>query len=58
MPIAVYAERFHRFPQARERRAIALQRLRDALDQLDEHYYPPRRDGVRAVHHEVEQEEA
>ena len=48
MPLARYAERFNRFPLARERRAIALQRLRDALDQLDEHYYPPRRDRIRS----------
>jgi hypothetical protein len=48
MPLAKYAERFTRFPIARERRAIALQRLRDALDQLDQHYYPPRRDGIRS----------
>lgn len=49
MPLATYAERFHRFPQPRERRAIALQRLRDALDQLDRHYYPPRKDKIRGV---------
>lgn len=47
VPLAKYADKFHQFPQARERRAIALQRLRDALDQLDEHYYRPRRQGVR-----------
>lgn len=50
MPLARFAERFTRFPIARERRAIALQRLRDALDQLDEHYYRPRRDGIRSGH--------
>lgn len=50
MPLAQYAERFFRFPQARERRAIALQRLRDALDLLDAHYYPPRKDKIRSVH--------
>lgn len=48
MPLARYADRFTRFPLQRERRAIALQRLRDALDQLDEHYYPPRRDKIRS----------
>lgn len=53
VPLAVYADRFRQFPQARERRAIALQRLRDALDQLDEHYYPPRRDGIRTAHAET-----
>lgn len=50
MPLAQYAERFFRFPQPRERRAIALQRLRDALDQLDRHYYPPRRDKISGVY--------
>jgi hypothetical protein len=50
IPLNRYAERFTRFPVARERRAIALQRLRDALDQLDEHYYRPRRDGIRSGH--------
>ena len=49
-PLAVYADRFRSFPQARERRAIALQRLRDALDQLDSHYNPPRRGGIEASH--------
>lgn len=48
MPLSTYAERFTNFPLARERRAIALQRLRDALDQLDDHYYPPRRDRIRS----------
>jgi hypothetical protein len=37
-PLAEYADRYASFPQARERRAIALQRLRDALDQLGAHY--------------------
>ena len=54
MPLATYADRFRTFPQARERRAIALQRLRDALDQLDQHYYPPRRDGIRSAHSDVD----
>lgn len=49
-PLTVYADRFRAFPQPRERRAIALQRLRDALDQLDAHYHPPRRGGIVAGH--------
>lgn len=48
LPLNVYANRYSQFSQARERRAIALQRLRDALDQLDRHYYPPRRDKIRS----------
>lgn len=56
IPLRVYAERFRTFPLARERRAIALQRLRDALDQLDQHYYPPRRDGIRSGHVKQKQE--
>lgn len=48
LPLNTYAERYQQFPLARERRAIALQRLRDALDQLDQHYYPPRKDGIRS----------
>jgi hypothetical protein len=39
VPLVAYAERFRSFPQARERRAIALEQLRHALDQLDEFYY-------------------
>ena len=50
MPLNEYAERFRSFPLARERRAIALQRLRDALDQLDAHYNLPRRERVRTAH--------
>lgn len=53
MPLGVYADRFRQFPLARERRAIALQRLRDALDQLDEHYYPPRVSKIRVVYPEL-----
>lgn len=57
-PLATYAERFQAFPQARERRAIALQRLRDALDQLDRHYYPPRKDKIRSIHGNVDKADA
>lgn len=42
IPLTEYAEQFSAFPQARERRAIALQRLRDALDQLAAAYGPER----------------
>lgn len=43
-----YAERFRLFREARERRAIALNQLRFALDQLDRHYYPQRKDRIRS----------
>lgn len=48
VPLNIYADRYREFPQARERRAIALTLLRKALDQLARHYWPPRRDGLRA----------
>lgn len=35
-PLNIYADRFRSFPQPRERRAIALQKLREALDELIE----------------------
>lgn len=50
VPLNVYADRFREFKQPRERRAIALQRLRDALDQLGEFYYPPRRNRSVSSH--------
>lgn len=56
-PLGVYADRFRQFPQARERRAIALHLLRQALDQLDEFYYPPRRDRIVSVRVEVKDPE-
>ena len=37
-PLITYAERFRTFPHPRERRAIALQTLRNALDELVNHY--------------------
>ena len=49
LAINTYANRYRQFAQARERRAIALHTLRVALDQLDRHYYPPRRDKIRSV---------
>ncbi len=49
-----FAERFRSFRQARERRAIALHQLRHALDQLDEFYYPPRRDRIRSANLQVD----
>lgn len=48
VPLNLYADRFRKYPQARERRAVALHMLRCALDRLDEHYYPPRRDTIRS----------
>lgn len=57
LPLNTYANRYRKFAQARERRAIALQRLRDALDQLDKHYYPPRKDGIRSAKAELEEVE-
>lgn len=45
-PLTVYANQYRKFSQARERRAIALNLLRKALDQLVAHYYPPRRGGT------------
>lgn len=47
MSLLQYAQRFVLYPH-RERRAIALQRLRDALDELDRFYYPPRKDKIRS----------
>lgn len=49
-PLNVYADRFREYSQPRERRAVALTRLRDALDDLDAHYYPQRRAGIVSVH--------
>lgn len=57
MPLNTFAERFRKFPLARERRAIALERLRDALDQLDEHYYPPRKDKIRSARADLDEVE-
>lgn len=50
IPLQTYANRYRAFPQARERRAIALNLLRKALDQLYAHYYQPRRGGIVAAH--------
>jgi hypothetical protein len=47
-PLRVYADRFREFRQYRERRAVALTLLRKALTQLANHYWPPRRDGIRS----------
>ena len=58
LALNTYAERYHQFPQARERRAIALHTLRQALDQLDRFYYPPRRDQIRSAHAVIEDEDA
>lgn len=50
MPLTIYADRFRRFPQKRERDAVALVLLCAALDQLDRHYYPPRRSNMNSAH--------
>lgn len=50
MPLSIYADRFRRFPQKRERDAVALVLLCAALDQLDRHYYPPRRSPMNSAH--------
>lgn len=51
VPLNIYADRYREFPQPRERRAIALNLLRKALDQLDAHYYPQtKREGTRSAH--------
>ncbi len=51
VPLNEYADRFREFPQSRERRAIALNLIRKALDQLITHYYPKARpSGITSAH--------
>jgi len=50
MPLKVFANRYGEFQQPRERRAIALNLLRKALDQLTDHYYPPRNVRMSSSH--------
>lgn len=50
VPLNIFADRYRMFSQLRERRAIALNGLRTALDELVRHYWPPRRDGIAAAH--------
>lgn len=49
IPISQYAMRFQNFSERRERIAVSIDRLCNALNILEKHYNPPRRDkGIRA----------